>query len=292
MREGPGGTRWSLTTTLIAINTGVFVLGLIAALIWPQGYGRLFGVLALSPTGLARGWLWQILTFQFLHGSLFHLIINCVVLYFFGRPLEQSLGRPFFLRLYFGSGAVGGILQVALAWIFPGHFGMSGVVGASAGVFGLIAAFALLNRETPITTLIAFVIPVTMRAKYLLVFEALIALLGMLSPGTGVAHAAHLGGMLGAIGYLQLRQLAARSHLRRLRLRPTVIHRELVGAAAPRVRAQRRRQAMDPGPSSGADFMSREVDPILDKISAQGIHSLTEREKKILEAARAKMSRQ
>ncbi len=291
MRETPYRTRWSITTSLIVINTAVYALGLIGALIWPRGFAEAMSCLALSPDGLARGWVWQVVTFQFLHAGLFHLVINCVMLHFFGRPLEETLGRPFFVRLYFGSGAMGGVLQVACAWAFPAHFGLGGVVGASAGIFGLIAAFALLNREMPITTLIAFVIPLTMRAKYLLVFQALIALLGLLSPASGVAHAAHLGGMVAAIGYLQLRQLAVRSRSKWLQVRPTVVRRELVGATSPRSKGHRQHLTTSTDQLSAADFMSREVDPILDKISAHGIQSLTEREKRILEAARAKMSR-
>lgn len=106
-----------------------------------------------------------------------------------------------------------------------------------------------------------------------------------------MAHAAHLGGMLAALGYLQLRQLAVRSRLRWLRVRPVAASRELVGAATVRSSGRGHRQAAHTEGVSAADFMSQEVDPILDKISAQGIHSLTDREKRILEMARAKMNR-
>lgn len=185
MREPSYGAPWSVALVLIVINAVVFVLGLIAALAWPRAYGQVLDCLALSPAGLARGWAWQVVTFQFLHGGVLHLVINCVMLYVFGRPIEETLGRALFLRLYLSSGVFGGVLQVLCTLLFPAHFGLGGVVGASAGVFGVIAAFAMLNREMPITTLIAFIIPVTMRAKYLLAFEAGIALLGMLILGAG-----------------------------------------------------------------------------------------------------------
>lgn len=291
MREQAFRSPWSLTLILIVVNAAVYALGLVAALAAPAAARRALTYLALSPEGLAQGWVWQLLTFQFLHGGPLHLLLNCAMLYVFGRPLEAMLGRPLLLRLYVTSGIAGGLLQVACAWMFPAHFGLGGVVGASAGVFGLIAAFAALNREAPITTLVAFIIPVTMRAKYLLLVELIVAVLFMLGPPDGVAHAAHLGGMLGALAYLQIRHLAVRSRLRWPRLRPAAAPRELVAAAAPHAPGRRQRQVEAAPQISAAEFMAREVDPILDKISAHGIHSLTEREKRILELARARMNR-
>ena len=115
--------------------------------------------LALSKDGLAHGLVFQLLTYQFLHGSMWHLLLNVVGLYFFGRAMEEVLGSAGMLKLYLASGVIGGLLFVGLGFAFPGKFG-SAVVGASAGVFGLVAAFATRAPEQPITLLVFFVLPV------------------------------------------------------------------------------------------------------------------------------------
>jgi membrane associated rhomboid family serine protease len=247
--------------------------------------------LALSLPGLAHGYVWQFLTFQFLHGGLFHLLCNLIVLFFFGRALEEHLGRNRFLRLYLISGVLGGLLQMIFAAAVPQHFG-GPVVGASAGVFGLVAAFATLFPDRTITLLLFFVIPVSMRARTLLWFGIGLAVFGILIPADRVAHAAHLGGIAAGWGYIywlvqghgwRIRWTVGGSSSRRPRI--------LVGTASSK-RASWHRAATATGEDlPPEEFMSREVDPILDKISAHGFQSLTERERQILERARARFSR-
>jgi membrane associated rhomboid family serine protease len=287
MREPSFRGAWPLAIILMVVNVAVFALQQIAAVylgFTPRECGYYF---ALSTEGLARGYLWQLLTFQFLHSGLWHLALNLIGIYFFGRFVEDRLGKSGFLKVYFLSGFLGGIFQVALAWIFPLHFPGS-VVGASAGVFGLLAAFALLEPGGII--LLFFVLPV--RAKYLLWVAAGLALFYVVVPARdGVAHAAHLGGILGGVLYLRWRTLLealqpARG-FSRSRLRP----RELMRVPAEKRPAWLRGKSDGGDQLSTTDFISREVDPILDKISAHGIHSLTEREREILERARTKMER-
>jgi membrane associated rhomboid family serine protease len=242
--------------------------------------------LALSSDGLRHGYVWELLTFQFLHGGLWHLVCNLLGFWFFGRFVEARLGRAHFLGLYFLSGMVGGLLQASLGWIFPNHFGWP-VVGASAGIFGLFAAFATMEPETEI--LVFFVLPV--RAKYLLYISAGIALFFTIVPTDPVmAHAAHLGGTLFGVAYVRWGAGSAwkwgdwnpfRGKLRRERMIRAAI-------MAPKLRRPRLDESQD---LPSEEFISKEVDPILDKISAHGIQSLTERERRILEAARAKMSK-
>src|SRR5581483_8328097 len=108
-----------------------------------------------------------------------------------GRDVEQTLGAKRFLLLYFGSGVVGGLFQAlagSLAQVFPSsswaHAFTGPTVGASDGGLGLIAAYSTLFPERVLTMLIYFIIPVTMRAKFLLVFIGLYSLFGLLLPGT------------------------------------------------------------------------------------------------------------
>jgi membrane associated rhomboid family serine protease len=178
---------------------------------------------ALSQRGLGHGWLWQVITFQFLHAPLahppgwqtihhldipWHLILNCWGIFVFGPPVEFTLGRKKFVLLYLLSGSAGGLLQI-LAGALSHHFA-GPVVGASAGLFGLIAAFTTLYPATPMTVLLLFVIPVRMSANTMLTVATAITVGGLvvagLWPNLGInriAHGAHLGGLICGLIFLR-----------------------------------------------------------------------------------------
>jgi membrane associated rhomboid family serine protease len=273
-----------LTKILIAVLLVAFFL---QALLYFYGGFDAIEHLGLTVGGLRRGQIWRLLTFQFLHAVPWpwHVLFNCLGLYFFGRPVEEALGGRRFLTMYFLCGVMGGLLHAAVTWLLPGH-GDPSVVGASAGVCGMIAIFCARNPMQELTTWIYF-FPVTVRARYFLMFLAGLSLFGTLVPFDGVAHAAHLGGILLGLGFVRYGE-AMEDWLGRFRI-PRQRSREddLAPAGTLRERASRR-QNMRPVPPA-SDLISREVDPILEKISAQGIHSLTERERKVLEAARKKI---
>lgn len=283
MRRGAGPAGLSATVLLIVLNVVAYLAQLLSSMAYGPNVDRLF---ALSLEGLRHGYLWQVLSFQFMHANVLHLALNCLGIYFFGRDVEEFLGRKNFWALYLTSGVAGGLVQVLCALLLGGRF-EAPMVGASAGGFGLIAAFAVAFAERPLTAFLFFLIPVNMRAKYLLVLSVIGSVVGMLLPGS-VAHAAHLGGM--AMGAIYMR-LAIYGHWprfsRSVRARP----RRLVGVVTTSSKE------WEPGlPPAAEDipaeeFLSREVDPILDKISAHGIQSLTEKERRILEKARERMGR-
>lgn len=284
---------WPMTTILLILVFVCFVVQRIAEGVW--GVDWVDPLFALSTQGLREGRVYQLITFQFMHAGWMHLLGNMIVLYFFGRAMEETLGRWGVLRLYLLSGTVGGLMQIALAFAFPAYFA-GGVVGASAGGFGLIAAFATRAPNQPITMFL-YIFPVTFQARVLLFIEASLALLGLLGPlirftaFTGnIAHAAHLGGMLTGIFYIRWAGSVPRpfEFWRPFARRNPPPKRELVSAAPRRAWRSAGKPVEDLPP---AEFISREVDPILEKISAQGIHSLTERERQVLEAARNKMAK-
>jgi membrane associated rhomboid family serine protease len=291
MRQSPYQPRWSASLVLVIANAVVFGFQSVLNLPNFQAYNVLMRYCALRPDDLIHGWVWQLLTFQFLHGSALHLILNCAMLWIFGRPIEDTLGRKTFLKLYFLSGVVGGFAQVGCSWLFPAHFGHGPVVGASAGIFGLIAAFAALNWERPITTLVAFIIPVTMKAKYLILIFAIIGILGLLEPRSGYAHGAHLAGLVTGLAYIRFLVQSEKSLFAWRRSRSSTARRELVEARSSRQAFWKKPIKSAPDDLPPSEFISKEVDPILDKISAHGIQSLTPRERQILEAARAKMGK-
>ena len=275
----------SLCLTLILINVACYILQHTV-----RGFEE---TLALFPQRLQNGNVWELLSYQFLHGGLFHLLINCAMIWFAGRQIEEALGKAKFLVLYLVAGIFGGLLQCALSW--SGFLPPAGVVGASAGIFGLIAAFAMVYWERELTFLIMFVIPVRMKAKYLLIALAVIGVLGVISKEGGIAHGAHLGGMIWGVLFILLfiqggTYSGAEPWWDQLRDRFSSRHRRKVvtidGGARAYSRGQTKAEEVDE-----IDFVESEVDPILDKISEKGIQSLTERERKILEQARKKMRR-
>jgi membrane associated rhomboid family serine protease len=278
--------RISFTVALLIVNAVVFLIQLVSAN-FPNGQQIQDNYFALSLEGLEHYRIWQLMTFQFMHASWMHLIFNSLAIFFFGRSVETILGRSRFLAVYFSSGFIGGSVQMLFALWRPDFFG-GAVVGASAGAYGLVAAFAVINWTERFTLLIYF-IPVTMRGKTLLWAGVGLALVGLLTPGSGVANAAHLGGIL--TGFFCVRyifqnrwpQLEFPSH----RSEP----RELAAKSAGKYSFWRSAATKPAEDLSADEFLQREVDPILDKISAHGMQSLTARERETLEKARAKMTK-
>jgi membrane associated rhomboid family serine protease len=285
MRDEPRFSQRSTTLYLVLGLVGVFALQQVNDVYVGWNLGRILG---LSPAGLGRGHLWQLFTFQFLHAGLLHLICNLIGLWFLGRAVEERLGSRALLKIYFAGGFLGGVLQVALGAAFPAYFGIRSVVGASAGVCALLATFCRIEPRAVV--LIFFVLP--LQAAQVLYISIGIALFFIIVPSDpGVAHGAHLGGLLLGMAFVRwnLNALDPLATLRRLRTQKP--RRALVKTAAS-VRSGW--QKPEPAPVLDdlppGEFISREVDPILDKISAHGIQSLTARERRILEQARSKMS--
>lgn len=277
----------SATTLLLIINVAAFLL---EAILYGYPPNLLQGPpLALRADQVLRGYVWELLTYQLLHGGLLHILLNCWGIFVFGRDVEAALGKRRFFILYFTSGAVGGLLQVLASLSLSGRFPMAvPVVGASAGLFGLVAAFAMMYPHRTLTLLLFFVIPVTLRAKTLLMISGAIAILGVLFPGSHIAHAAHLGGMLA--GMVFIRQLRHRwGHWPGEP--PSPRRRPLFGFGTGKPSQPGGATVIDVQEADADEFMAREIDPILEKISSQGIQSLTARERKTLEEARKKMGR-
>jgi membrane associated rhomboid family serine protease len=282
-REAIFRGRLSWTLGLVLVNAAAFVLQELAYRVLPRFPTN--EIFALSVQGLKSGFLWQLLTFQFMHGGLWHLLLNCWVIYMFGRDMETTLGGRNLLLLYFGSGVIGGVFQMLAAGLFPTQFG-GAVVGASAGAFGLVAAFAMLYPQRPLTLLLFFVLPITLRARYLLLISGLLALFGILFPRDAVAHAAHLGGMFAGMAFI--RRMSRRAVAPNL-APPVPRRRPLLVATRRRQGSEEPTRPVTTNDLPADEFIRRKVDPILDKISTHGLHSLTEGERQILEIARKKM---
>ncbi|MCS1407117.1 MAG: hypothetical protein M2R45_00274 [Verrucomicrobia subdivision 3 bacterium] len=293
MKSVSFGPVWSATKVILVANTVLFVLQSILERWSNVPIQKYF---YLSTAGISNGYVFQLVTYQFLHGGVLHLLCNLLVIYFFGKELEIVLGRNDFLMLYFTGGVVGGVFQITLAWAFPNIFNATfisgqpvGVVGASACAFGLVAAFALMYPDRVITLLLFFVFPFSLRAQTLLWIALALAVFGILVPTDSIAHGAHLGGICVGVSYVHF--VIRNSWRFRMpsfsRLFPQKVR---AGGGGGKRWAANDRDRGKKEPSS-TDFISREIDPILEKISEQGIHSLTEKERKLLENARSRMGR-
>jgi len=261
------GSGYSLTPVvkrLLIANVVVFFLTLVV------GERFVFEWFAFQPRELIFR-PWGPVTYMFLHGGLMHLAVNMLVLFFFGPPLEARWGEREFLRFYFVCGLGGAVLSLLFQPVM--------IVGASAAVYGVMLAFAMNWPDVPIYVWGIF--PV--QAKYLVGFLAVLALLGAQggAQGSNVAHFAHLGGLLAAFLYLKAdwRPKQGIERLQRAatrRRRMAIVPRDGNGEEHPGVRAKRST------PREDAALYDR-VDAVLDKISAEGMASLTREELKLLD---------
>ena len=178
---------WSITAWLIAINVAVYVLNILTRRLLAD-WG------AFSGATVVYGFqLWRFVTFQFLHASPSHLFFNMVSLYFFGPMIEGYLGARRFLAFYLMCGVGGGLLFL-IFWQLSVLDVDANVrlVGASAGIFGVLIAAA---RVAPDTTIMLIFPPVPLKLKVLALIMLGIALLTVLEGGNNAGgEAAHLGG--------------------------------------------------------------------------------------------------
>lgn len=273
---------WSVTAVLIVVNVGVFLLQVVSS---PALFEKLLTYGALSLDGFKNHYFWQFLTFQFLHGGVWHLALNALTLYMFGRPLEDTFGKRSYLIMYLASGVAGGVLQILLALVWPALDVPT--VGASAGISGVVGAFALLRPD--LTFLFMFIIPIRARHfLWLVIGFSVLCLVFRWAPE--VAHGAHLGGTLFGVAYLRWMRgadLVGFWH----RWKPRRRSRPIVKVRFPKASSSWEPDPVPARRTEEGDFISKEVDPILDKVNAHGIQSLTQVERDILEKAHEKLRR-
>ena len=206
-RHAPGPTQFSFgpgTTTpavkmLIWVNVGVFVAG---AVIPPLGR-LLIDLFGLRPQAVLTGLrIWQPVTYLFLHGGIGHILFNMLVLWMVGVQLERLWGLRFFLRYYFITGVGAGVATI-VAGLLPFAFSeptyLAVTIGASGAIYGLLMAFAIYYPRAPILMFFLFPVP----AKYFVMIIGAITFLSV-PRSAGVAHIAHLGGLV--VGYVYLKR--------------------------------------------------------------------------------------
>src|SRR4051794_34445991 len=192
-----------LTRLLIGVNVAVFALEavsgpgfLVSFALWPVGH---FFVSQFD--SLVGFKVWQLITCGFLHANFLHLAINMYALWMFGSDVERAVGPRHYLTLYFASLLSSSATQLLVVSMMTSS-GVYPTVGASGAIFGILLAFGILFPRRAIILLIP---PIPMPAIVFVILYALLELFsGVFGTNQGVAHFAHLGGMLGA--YLTIRR--------------------------------------------------------------------------------------
>jgi membrane associated rhomboid family serine protease len=254
--------------------SGVLVLfwtmvfwGSAQAVLWFAGVSEPLDLVRLDGGAIRNGEYWRLLTYQFLHAGAGHFFVNLLVLWFAGREIEPIVGRHHFLTLCLVANLIGGVASLASS---PHAV----VVGFSAAAAAVIVAYATIMPELEQSVSVFFVFPVRLRAKYL---ASAMIFFGVVCLATGAMQDIGPAGILtgSVLGWVWARKLGFGNPMWFQRLSFERRQREL--------RIER---------MSADDFISTEIDPILDKISREGMKSLTRSERRLLDQGRKKIAMQ
>ncbi len=270
---------WSVWMWIIAINIVVYVvdalLGRITQTYWLSAIGHFS-----AETAIQHLQIWRFITFQFLHShnGISHILFNMLFIFFFGRLIETYLGSRRFLAFYLLCGVAGPIAYL-ICWQTGFLVTAAGVpmVGASAGVFGILVAAALIAPKAKV--LLFFVFPVELRtmAWFAVLFAAFTVLTRGDQPMANAGgEAAHLGGA--ALGYLLIRK----PHLLNWASGKSASNHPGSGGGGFVGKIQ---QAHQQRKTEQQRKDAEQIDRILDKVHREGLGSLTENEKRLLQRA-------
>lgn len=220
--------------------------------------------LALDGASIAAGHYWAFLTYSLLHASPLHLLASGVLLYFGGKEVEPIIGARNFVVLYVAATAIGGFAH----WLAMPEVTLLGITPAVAAV---IIAFTTILPELDVTVNLFFVLPLRLRAKYLAV--ALLAVAGILWTVPSLPEIGPVAMLAAsAVAWVYVKQLGFGN--------PLAIQRYIFNRRQRAARIER---------MNADQFISAEIDPILDKIAREGMHSLSRSERKLLEQGREKI---
>jgi membrane associated rhomboid family serine protease len=284
---------------LIIINVVVFLIQLLGQQVVlgnATGSYLMNKWFALNPLGGADNYgiayhfqIWQLITYQFMHGGFMHIFLNMLALWMFGMEVENLWGSKKFLIFYLTCGVVAGISQL----VFPVLFNetLAPTIGASGAIFGVLVAFGMLFPDRFIY--IYFLIPV--KAKYFVIFYIVIEFFSLPSGGD-IAHLAHLGGALAGFILVLFYRKSSYSGTTLYGSGPRSGGKFFDSFKnASNVFKKKDNEVEDAnyyelnGDKKEQDVTQEEIDKILDKISKSGYQNLSEREKKVLFEASKRM---
>ncbi|WP_395747387.1 rhomboid family intramembrane serine protease [Prosthecobacter sp.] len=314
MREGPPRSvagmvrRLSAFQVILGINVVVFIMQFVFETGWlyhPRTGEPWMPLGGVSVNELALGNVWTLFTYMFVHGGIVHFLLNMMLLWFAGRGVQELFGSLHFTLIYLFSGIAGAAAEMALNGFVLGDTSTP-LVGASASVFGLLMALAVVLPDEKITAFIYFIIPVKLRlwtlAKGLFIIQLVFGLAGVLfhilPEGMKIAYFAHLGGA--SLGWFYARSLGygGRPLTYASQWQPAQFHQQRRPAPA-RTRARTMTEldidtvplaahrSQDPAQA----YIEKVVDPLLDKMNQLGKDSLTEDDQRTLEHASREVDR-
>ncbi len=271
---------------LLIINVAVFFVQLIANNLTIGGK-PLWYVLnlwfALNPVSEGYNFqVWQLITYQFMHGGFSHILFNMFSLWMFGMEIENIWGSKKFLYFYLICGIAAGLAQLFIA---PLYSIPAITIGASGAIFGVMIAFAMLFPDRYI--FLYFLIPI--KAKYLIGFLFVLELFWIGDAGSNVAHLAHLGGAFAGLMFILFDKsidVPIKRIFNRSSYRSTSRFQNPLNGFSGKLKRKKGNiedaNYFDINRKNEDEITQEEIDKILDKISQSGYQNLTEREKKIL----------
>lgn len=194
------------TRQLVIANLAVFFILLLMRYAAPQAAMLAMASLSLTPVLVFHGWIWQLVTYSFLHVSVLHVAFNMLTLWFIGWYLESSKGRRWFLQIYFLGAAGGALIGCLLSYthLFRASPG-STAVGSDAALFAVLAAFAVLFGDLE---MYMFPLPINIKARYLVIVYMLLDVAFLLAGGPPLGYFTLLAGAL--VGFLYAKQAPRR----------------------------------------------------------------------------------
>jgi len=215
---------------LVLANAGVFLLMALLGVTAPSAAQYISPLFGLVPRAVVHGFIWQLVTYSFLHAGLFHLLFNMLSVWMFGGMIESTWGTRRFVEFYLYCVLAAAATTIAVAYIGVAMLGafadvplvrglamqtMVPTVGASGGVYGILMAFGMLYGEQEV---FLFPLPFRIKAKYMVAILIFLVIAGAVQETGGVANLAHLGGLF--FGFLYVKYAPTRSFTGRRRAAP------------------------------------------------------------------------
>jgi membrane associated rhomboid family serine protease len=194
------------TKRLVLANLVVFFALLILSAVNPATGTTISLLLSLIPSAVAHGYVWQLVTYSFVHHGILEILFNLLSLWFIGSYLEEAKGSRWVTEIYFLSVIGGALIATALSFAhIPRLAPNSLAFGAQAGIFGMLAAFAVLFGEQQF---FLFPLPIGIKAKYLVLIYLLVAIATLFGGGSILPIVVYLAG--GLLGFVYARRSGRR----------------------------------------------------------------------------------
>ena len=278
-------TTSALTWLLCVLISGFVLKTVLGEWIAPTVGSDFVSLFGLNAGAVKAGQVWRLVSYCLLHSNILQLIVNLLGIYFLGRELIQLWGQKRFFSLFFLATLAGGLVWLAVHWSTGG----GPMIGTTAALVALLVSYACINPDQQITLLLFFVMPITVKTKWIATAVVLFDVLGFLFlelPGksNAIYYSNHLGGV--AVGWLFYYFI----HRREWRTPDALPEIEL-----PRWLRKSKQAAVAPANYkvnlTSREDLRAEVDRILDKINSEGFGALTADEKRLLDEAKDLLSR-